>query len=482
MFSLFFAGDLLAPGVEINGSPVQGYLQEHYIAAMRQVVRRLAPYPNIAGIDTLNEPGKGFIGIKDIAEVPKPYTLPGLAPSPWDAMRAGEGFPVEVDHVGLKGLGLGVLRSETMGSPGVRAWKDGEACVWRRSGVWEISREKPVLRKPDHFAMSDFSESCLKPFIRRFTEEIRAEAGTAGHYSSAAKNSATQKNQYAFPVFIEGPAYREAMPSFRKGEIPDIVNAAHWYDALTLTFKRWTGFLAFDTEKNKVVIGPLAVRRYFREAMERILDHSRISMGGIPSILGEFGLPFDLNGRRSFASGDYGIQEKALSVYYDALDAALMNATLWNYSAGNDHANGDGWNGEDLSVFSRDELKPSAEKTPAASSGGRALRGFVRPYAIATAGRPLKMSFNRRSGRFKYSFEADFSIQAPTEIFVPSIQYPEGYSIAVKGCRQIPPENSGSRLESDRPASAWPNSGSSVLYFVPNQGIALCEIVIERLK
>jgi len=395
MFSLFFAGDLLAPGVEINGSPVQGYLQEHYIAAMRQVVRRLAPYPTIAGIDTLNEPGKGFIGIKDIAVAPKPYTLPGLAPSPWDAMRAGEGFPVEVDHVGLKGLGLGVLRRETMGSTGVRAWKDGEACVWRRSGVWEISRGEPVLRKPGHFAMSDFNESCLKPFIRRFAKEIRAEASDAGHYSSAAKSGAALKSQNDFPVFIEEPAHRESMPSFRKGEIPDIVNAAHWYDAL---------------------------------------------------------------------------------------DAALMNATLWNYSAGNEYAHGDVWNGEDLSVFSSDELKPPAEKAPAASLGGRALRGFVRPYAIATAGKPLKMSFNGRSGKFRYCFEADFSIQAPTEIFMPAIQYPEGYSIAVKGCRQIPPENAGSRLKSDRPAPAWPNSDSSVLYFVPNPGIALCEIVIERLK
>ncbi len=474
MFSLFFAGNDLAPGIHIEGSRIQDYLQEHYIAAMRQVVRRLAGYPSVAGIDSLNEPGKGFIGIKDISAAPGPYTLPGLAPSPWEAMRAGEGFPVEVNHVGRKGLGLGVVRREVMGSPGLRAWRDGELCLWRRVGVWDIDRGEALLKKPDHFAKSGFNENYLKPFLLRFAREIRAEAAASAKtgVTIGQATSAKAPERNSFPIFIEGPAHGEAMPSFRKGEIPDIVNAAHWYDALTLTFKRWTGFLAFDTEKNRVVIGPKAVRSYFRQAMERILEHSWSAMGGIPSLLGEFGLPFDLNGRRSFASGDYGTQEKALAAYYDALDATLMNATLWNYSAGNTHAYGDGWNGEDLSVFSNDEIHRPVDGTSITDLGGRALRGFVRPYAMATAGRPLRMSFNRITGKFRYSFEADFSIDAPTEVFVPSIQYPKGYSIRTRGCRRRSPENKSGLTDSSR----------SMLFFDPEPGIRLCEIIIERRK
>jgi hypothetical protein len=147
-----------------------------------------------------------------------------------------------------------------------------------------------------------------------------------------------------------------------------------------------------------------------------------------------------------------------------------MNATLWNYSAGNEHAHGDGWNGEDLSVFCREELQPPSEKAPAASSGGRALRGFIRPYAIATAGKPLQMSFNRKSGKFRYSFEADFSIQAPTEIFVPIIQYPDGYTVTARGCNQITPKNAGSTV-----FSRW-----FILSFIPSSGTPVSEIIITR--
>jgi len=485
MFSLFFAGDYLASGIQIDGSSIQAFLQTHYIAAMGQVVRRLAAYPNVVGIDTLNEPGKGFIGIKNIQAERKPYTLPGLAPSPWETMQAGEGFPVEVNHIGLKGLGLGVVRRESMGKPGVRAWRDNEICIWRRSGVWDIGQGKPKLKSPNHFAIGDFSEAFLKPFIQRFSREIRAEAVKAAAMKvsiNATAKSSSGAGKSDFIIFIEGPAHGETMPSFKEGELLDGVNAAHWYDALTLTFKRWTGFLAFDTEQNKVIIGPKAVRRYFNEAMERILRHSREDSDGIPSLLGEFGLPFDLNGRRSFTHGDYRTQEKALAAYYDALDGSLMNATIWNYSASNTHEYGDGWNGEDLSVFCRDEMSrpdPASQEASANDQsgavgnkvdlGGRALRGFVRPYAMATAGRPLRMSFNRIRGEFRYRFKADYSIKAPTVIFVPLIQFPKGFYITTNGCRQVPPEQ----------LIPMP-CAESMLLFTPEPGATLCEIIIKR--
>ena len=38
-----------------------------------------------------------------------------------------------------------------------------------------------------------------------------------------------------------------------------------------------------------------------------------------------------------------------------AMEDARVSATLWNYCADNTHARGDGWNGEDLSIFCLDE-------------------------------------------------------------------------------------------------------------------------------
>ena len=431
MFTLFFGGDDFAPGVAVDGVPVQEYLQGHYIAAMREIALRLAKYPNVVGIDSLNEPGEGFIGIPDARGRRQGFSMPGLAPAPWDTMLAGEGIDVEVERIGIRGLGLSVVGRARLGSPGIRAWKDGSVCVWRRAGVWDIEGETPILKKPGWFATENnaFNNRYLKPFIARFASEIR---GASRDATRRAPNGASR-----FAIFVEGSPQAER-PSWSEGDTPGVVNSTHWYDDFTLAFKLWTGFLAFDTERGAAVIGPRAVRNYFKEALGRIAAHSRERMGGVPSLVGEFGLPFDMNMRRAIRTGDYRLQEKALAAYYDALDANLLDATLWNYTSDNTHAWGDGWNGEDLSVFCLDEARRpwtgAVTGSHPADLGGRALRGFVRPYAIATAGRIREMSFDLRSGDFLLVYAPDPAISAPTLVFIPRIQYPEGFSVETEGC------------------------------------------------
>jgi hypothetical protein len=116
---------------------------------------------------------------------------------------------------------------------------------------------------------------------------------------------------------------------------------------------------------------------------------------------------------------------------YNALDTLLINSTQWNYTASNsnDLAIGDGWNQEDLSIFSRDQQTDPAD----INSGGRALAGFVRPYAQATQGIPRTMKFDRISGTFEFMFESDPSAARSTEIFVPRVQYPRGCVLEVSG-------------------------------------------------
>ena len=66
MFTLFFAGNDFAPLTKIDGQPVQDYLQNHYIDAIKQVALRLYDQPNVIGYDTMNEPSSGYIGWKDL--------------------------------------------------------------------------------------------------------------------------------------------------------------------------------------------------------------------------------------------------------------------------------------------------------------------------------------------------------------------------------------------------------------------------------
>ena len=121
---------------------------------------------------------------------------------------------------------------------------------------------------------------------------------------------------------------------------------------------------------------------------------------------------------------------EALSAYYDALDANLLHAAQWNYTADNNNEWGDLWNLEDFSIFSRTQLTNPND----INSGSRAIKGFCRPHFMQVAGIPLKMEFNAQNGDLHFQFEADTSIEGPTILYLPEIQFPNGFSIKVLEC------------------------------------------------
>jgi hypothetical protein len=131
--------------------------------------------------------------------------------------------------------------------------------------------------------------------------------------------------------------------------------------------------------------------------------------------------------KQAYHSGDFSQQMRAMDASFRALEANLLSCTLWNYTADNDNERGDQWNGEDLSIFSRDQQ--TAPTDP--HSGGRALQSIVRPCARAVAGEPLLMSFDSRRHLFEFRFRHDPLVQAPTEIFVPDYHYQNGCTVEV---------------------------------------------------
>jgi hypothetical protein len=158
---------------------------------------------------------------------------------------------------------------------------------------------------------------------------------------------------------------------------------------------------------------------------------SERQMGGVPTLVGEFGIPISLNKGRAYTTGDFRRQTAALDASYQALDANLLGGTLWNYTSDNDNRWGDQWNNEDFSIFSRDQQADPGDL----DSGGRALKAVVRPYPLRTAGEPLHLAFDFRSGEFEYVFEHDPAVTAPTEIFLPRLQYRSGASVEVSDGR-----------------------------------------------
>ena len=423
MFTLFFGGDHAAPEFRVEEESFQERLQGHFIRAMAAVARRMGRFPNVVGFDSLNEPSAGFLGLSDLGRLERALTRTGPMPTPWEAIRAGDGHTVEVDRYGISPRGQSVVGRAVLGREGVRAWREGVECLWKRAGVWDEACGKPVLLRPDAFSRTrngqalDFGEHCLKPFALRYIREIRAAAEGGSR----------------FILFLETEPLAEP-PCWRPEDDGLTVNAEHWYDALALTLKRWLGFVGYDGEKGRLVLGRKRLRRYFREALERVVRRGRDRMGGMPSLLGEFGLPFDLDGGRAFRTGIFRKHEKALSAYHDALDAALLSSTIWNYTADNTNERGDGWNGEDLSIFCHDQAElalPSGADPREA--GGRAIRGFCRPYPRAVAGEPEIFRFDAASGRLEFRYLPYPGVTAPTEIFLPPVHYPDGCRVEVDG-------------------------------------------------
>jgi hypothetical protein len=408
MFTLFFAGSTFAPQIRIEGEPAQEFLQRHYVAALCQVARRLRDLPCVVGYDTLNEPLRGYIGWPDL-RVAGGMVKVGACPSPFQAMLLGAGYPQAVDVWSAGPTGFRHRGTRVVNPGRASAWLPGRECVWRRSGVWdEGAGGEPRLLRPDHFARADgraidFAQDFYLPFARRFREAIRA-----AHPGAA--------------IFVESAA-QQPPPRW---QAEGLVNAPHWYDGFVLFLKRYSDWVAVDHRSGRLVFTPWAIRRSFA-AQLRALAHEAERLHGAPTLIGEFGVAFDLGGGRAFRDGDFGTQVKAMDRSLRALDDALLSGTLWNYTADNTNAHGDLWNGEDLSIFSRDQQKDPRD----VHSGGRALEAVVRPYARAVAGEPLRMGFDRRRRVFELVFRHDAAIDAPTEIFVPDFQYRRGYEVDV---------------------------------------------------
>jgi hypothetical protein len=404
LFTLFFAGNTYAPEVKIDGESAQDWLQNHYIAAFRHCYRRLKNNAAIVGWGTMNEPHHGFIGHQNLEHPENPVVPVGPVSSPFQTMRAASGYRTGIPVYGFSLSGRPWVKGHETINPGeVSLFREGYLCPWKQAGVWTDEGGEPRLLRKNHFTRYQnrpvrFADDFLKPFMIRFIEKMR------------------EVNEKAF-FFIEGVP-TEGHPSWRAGDPENTVNAFHWYDGFALFTKSFRPWFSIRTDIPKLIFGRNRVASFFSQALAEGVSWTRRHMGDMPCLLGEFGLPFDLNGRKAYKTGNYSVHEKALSMYYDAVDANLLHSTLWNYTADNTHEAGDGWNDEDLSIFSQGEE--------------RAVRGWKRPYPMATAGTPFVIKWDWKKGLFTYRFRADGNIAAPTEIFLPGEWFGEAPEIQVR--------------------------------------------------
>ncbi len=419
MWTLFFAGADFAPGCAVDGRNIQHYLQDHYLASMRAVAERVAGFDNVIGFDTLNEPGTGYVGHAMDEPLNKAF---GAAWSPLDGLAVAAGCPRDVAQLRLGGAPAGTC---TMNPAGVPIWLPGHDDPFRANGAWDMDGAgNPIALKPDYFQQLDgrridMERDYMVPFFNRVAATVRA----------------VKPDWLVFAEVDPFGAMRGV--GFPPGCPERTVNASHWYDLSALITKRFDPGRSVDALTGRVHDGPAAIEQAYVRGLGRIKAIGDALNGGAPTLVGEFGIPYDMNDAAAyadFAAGDrmpaiWNAQTTALDLMYNALDQLGLSSTQWNYTVSNrnDAMVGDGWNQEDLSIWSIDQMADPDDP----DAGGRAVAGFCRPYARAVQGGIVRQQFDRADGRFELAFDADPSVTAPTEIFVPTIQYPAGFDVQV---------------------------------------------------
>ncbi|NNM52819.1 MAG: cellulase family glycosylhydrolase [Pseudomonadales bacterium] len=122
-------------------------------------------------------------------------------------------------------------------------------------------------------------------------------------------------------------------------------------------------------------------------------------------------------------------------------DNHLMGWDYWAYKGFNDPTGAAGTEG----LFAQDDNLSSVNQ-------GK-LSLLSRTYPQATAGIPQSLSFDPNSGAFSYTYTVQ-SASAPTQIFVPTIHYPNGYRVSVSGGTVISVANASTLLIRNNPGAS----------------------------
>ncbi|KAF7722231.1 hypothetical protein EC973_003512 [Apophysomyces ossiformis] len=508
MFTLFFAGKTYAPKCIVNGVHVQDYLQTHYFNAFRELAKRIHKEELedsvVIGYDTMNEPGKGYIGLKDISKSSDSdidFKM-GLMPTPYEGMQLGSGIATNVEEwdfiwsgpkrrgkvlVDPKGTQAWMSASEVLEACNRFGWQRSEewsaGCIWEMHGVWS-NKSSPSLLSPHYFASdpitgesTDYHDFWID-FLLRFTKAIRE------FHTDAL-------------IFVQ-PAVLEPPPLIPRS-LDRLVYAPHWYDGLTLVKKKWCSynFDFINLSRGKYGTGPLryvramrvgekAIRQCFVDQLKTIREEGLQQIGNYPCLLGEIGIPYDMQPAKSnslqwlwawvsawFVQPAIAIrsmnitdspdspQNKAMDANMHATETNLLNYAIWHYMPDNDSYWGDLWNGEDLSVWqtfsainhrapsvsdpkvldatwvdqyldansssSTLQETPTLTGTVADPQNARDIASLHRPHARKIAGTPLSIEYISPTFRQRASYHLRYThhtANGPTEIFIPSCFFP----------------------------------------------------------
>lgn len=357
IFTLFFAGKDFAPNAIIDGKNIQDYLTDHFVGACRHLAEGIHAAGDlenevVIGWESMNEPNRGLISWQDLSVIPSEQKLQkGTSPTAWQAILTGSGRACEVDTFEFGSFGPYKSGRELIDPEGTMAWLPSDyddtkygwkrdpgwrlgECLWAQQGVWDPSEDK--LLKKDYFSKVPgsgekldyelFTNTYFMDHYRKYRDAIRGAHGDA-------------------IMFCEAPVL-EIPPDIKGTEDDDplMVFASHYYDGLTLLTKHWNRLYNVDvfgvlrgrylTPAFGIKVGEAAIRNCLRDQLEAIRQEGLKYLGTHPCVFTEIGIPYDMDDKYAYKTGDYTSQALAMDANHYALEGSgAAGYTLWTYVA-----------------------------------------------------------------------------------------------------------------------------------------------------
>jgi hypothetical protein len=395
-YACFFAGDVVFPGLVKEGQNVKDYLQESFAGAWKALATKVKDLPNVMGYDVFNEPSGNYLVLAAVGA----------------AVRAGA-----VDAA--RGVLVSVLGDETGQDVydillGFRLLPPDSQPETLR--LWGLDKIDPLAAIG---LFHGFDDNHLRPFYERVGREIQTVDPKAVIYIERSLNVSIFSTLIGAGGGIAGqwdePMTRPTLP-----RSDQVVFTPHWYTDIY-------PFPSFVYTPRSFTAEEVRHRDY-QPALEQAKSLAAWSLGNPPVVFGEFGTFYNFGGIEQAKKDNYAVPAHILDNHYEAFERMLQGHIQWNYCPENNEAYGDLWNHEDLSIVDP-QGTPRTELT------------WSRPYAKALAGKPISTNFYsdyhyydpdkgkqlpRREFEVRY---ASKETSAPTEIFVPEVQYPDGFYI-----------------------------------------------------
>ncbi|KAL0945851.1 hypothetical protein HGRIS_012134 [Hohenbuehelia grisea] len=419
MATCFWAGDTFAPKLLIDGPegqkvPVQEYLQNAFLNMYEVLARTVGHLEAVIGFEMMNEPHRGYIDLPSLHGFDYNTDLHlSFVPSAFQSFMLGSGYPTSIAHW-TRSFPMPTKKTShsVLNPAGYKSWRSdgptGGRCVWEMHGVWgfDTTKKAGVVLRESYFSkhpMSgekvDWYQDFYYPFLNKWTNRVR-------------NVSPPEKLIFAEPIpneFCPESWTAEHQPS-------NMVFAPHWYDLNALFAKAFGNFTVNVQGLSRGLFplkafywGHKGARDNFALQLRNIVEAGYRSLGEKPVIIGECGVPMDMNRCEAFQSDNWVWQERMMDAMITGLDRALIGFTLWNYNPSNSDNVGDDWNGENFSWFSRSRALPRSllyydQDAPSLDNGARILPAIVRPYPAKTAGIPLRFEYEMNEGRFEFEW------------------------------------------------------------------------------